>query len=205
MESGQAIASVPTQGQVPAVPQRAHPAAGSVVLRILSIIVFGALIGIAGSVWEMWVPGNRIVVYDQSPSMYVLVRSVHITKPSYISLSVYANEGWGEVGDSGYLPAGYYRNLVIPLRADYAEAFTRIDESSGDPIPRSHRFFARIYQATNKEDVLFDPSTTIPVVDRTGLPYTKHFYMTYNANAVKEMLKEFAENPFDYLRDQLFP
>ncbi|MBI3385812.1 hypothetical protein HY031_01875 [Candidatus Gottesmanbacteria bacterium] len=101
-------------------PSTAHvqPKAGegwifSTLRRIGILVLIGILFGGVIAGLAMWFPYNRIVVYDQPMSPNIKVRSVRMAQGGFIVIFLNEGAGWQMVGNTSYLPPGYYRNIVV--------------------------------------------------------------------------------------------
>lgn len=154
-------------------------------------LTIGTLIGgiLAGII--LWFPYNRVVVFDQPMSQSIRISSLRITHGGFVAVYVKYQGGWTLTGESYYLPAGYYRDVVVTV----------------NPVPLIDQFpteyVVRLYRDTGNS--LFDPLTDIPVNDVFGRLYSKRFFLYFDKARKYFIRNMIANNPVQFIIDTLFP
>jgi hypothetical protein len=158
----------------------------------ISVLGTGLIVGVAAAVVSVWIPSNRIIVFNQTYGEYIKVASVRIARAGFIGLYVEESGGSRLVG-SLYLPRGYYRNLALPIDTDY------IIQSPETPIT----YVVRLFYDTGTG--VLDDQKDIPVKNIFGQPVSESFWMEYAARPVNETLGEILGHPLDYITKKLLP
>ncbi len=159
------------------------------ILALIGILFGGVIAGLA-----MWFPYNRIVVYDQPMSPNIKIRSVRMTQGGFIVIFLNEGAGWQMVGNTSYLPPGYYRNIVVPI--DRAPILDLQD--------KARHLIARIYKDNGNKD--FEEEQDVPVKGFLGHPYTKHFwFIRLGVSPARQLRLSLLDRPVTLLFDLLFP
>lgn len=132
--------STPTEGAVigPPPTESSGPRTRTVMpllYRMTQCIFIGAATGMLLAVLSVFVPNNRVVMYNQGYNTFIALSSVRMKKPGYVVL--YWDEDLrGSIlsEKSYYLPAGYHTNVMIPINRENAQKF----------VPREVRYFVRL-------------------------------------------------------------
>ncbi len=191
MDEAAQIASTP-----PPVPPPSPPGSiGQQRIRVPNVyfrkIGIGAFVGCLIAVAVVWAPYDRVVVYDQPMSQSVRLSSVRLQRGGFVELQVKRGGGWSRTGESYYLPAGYYRNLVITV----------------DPAPQVEdqvrtEYIVRLYRDSG--DHLFDAAQDPPVKDILGRIYSKRFAMHYAHQRYWIIERMFLDHPIRFIVEALF-
>lgn len=162
----------------------------------LSMVMKGAISGFVlggiAAAASMWIPINRIVVFNQPYSTYMHISSVRISRPGFLVL--YVDKGGGLASETPmYLPAGYWRNIAVPI--DTEDITLR--------APKPILFVARLF--VDDGDMMFDEKKDVPVKDVFRRLLSKHFWMEYSARPFVRISKELLLRPIEYGLDVMFP
>lgn len=179
--------SIPYQNQGVQRPSKAV----SVLLHMLNILFAGLLLGAVISFLFILLPYDRVVVMSQPASRTVSVSSVRLSRGGFVAVFARAETGLGLVGESTFLPAGYYRNIVIAIDQDTV-------------ITDGVREYAVRLFYDNGDDSL-DITADTPVLNRYGKVYQKRFWFLYPKNRVAQWIAIARENPLVFLVDLFIP
>ncbi len=161
------------------------------VWHIGNAIFIGVLLAAMTAIALIWLPYDRIVVFDQPWATTVRMSSIHLKQGGFAVLYLQEPEGWRQVGQTFYLPPGYYQNVVVGIDIDVLLQHTA-----------SH-FIARLYEDTG--DYVFQETVDVPVKDVFGNVYTKHFWFDHGPNVIRRALGRMTFQPVPLLIDTLFP
>jgi len=185
--------SVPNQPSIPYQNQGVQKPliAVSVLIHILNILFAGLLLGTIISFLFILLPYDRVVVMSQPPSRTIHVSSVRLSKGGFVAVYAVKETGLGLVGESTFLPAGYYRDIAITIDQD-----TVITDGVRE-------YIVRLFY-DNGDDSL-DMAADTPVLNRYGKVYQKRVWFLYPRNRLAQWLSIARENPFVFLVDLLIP
>lgn len=155
------------------------------------VILIGFCLGGGAAAAAIWLPYDRVVVFDQPPSKVVRVSSVRMRKAGFIVVFLKEPQGWTVVGSSNYMRSGYYRNFVIPI------------DVSPPLYDLNNPFLIRIYK--DNGDLSFDELTDMPVKDLFGKVYSKRFWAIPHAQPVRQGINKFLDDPLQFFGQILFP
>lgn len=168
------------------------PTRGVWTRRIFVLMGTGMIIGAIVAVASVWIPANRIVVFNQPYTTYAKIASVRIARPGFILL--YIEDSGGSVAETPYyLRPGYYRNLILPINTDYIVY---------RPI-QSFLFVARLF--IDDGDGVFDAQKDTPVNDIFGKLINTKFWVAYGILPSKDLFTTILAHPFTYVAQVLFP
>lgn len=174
--------------------------AGIRVTMILAIAV-SLFLGIAGAVLVIWVPYNRIVIFDQPVGTVVHISSVRLQKGGFVAVYVDGLKGSSVIGHTSYLPAGYYRDVDVSILPD--AIIPPVRDIPMEYVQKNPSLFARIF--VDNGDMMFDDRTDTAVNDVFGKTYSKHFWMVYMISPFVEAMRSYAFYPMGFLTDHLVP
>ncbi len=152
-------------------------------VRLMGAGFIGGLI-LASAV--VWIPHDRIVVYDQTFGPFVKITSVSLKRNGRINLWEYSADksGWIDLGVSDLLRAGYHRNVVLPL--------------SIEELSDQHDRHIVAYLLYDTDD------GPVQVRSRNGSPYAKYFWIRFDRPTTRRIL-DLKQKPIGYFFDYLFP
>lgn len=178
------------------------PAANASLVRpgkvLLAVGFVSAAVGLAAAAFLSWGPYNRAVVQKQPVAQTVRVDSAHLAKSGFVA--IYLNEPPGSrvVGVSTYLPAGSYRNILVPY--EYAEVLPDWMQPE-DQIKESRLMFVRLF--ADDGDQVFEETSDKPVKTLFGSLYTRNFAVTYDRQ--NRAVNAFLADPTQFIWDLLIP
>jgi len=150
-------------------------------------VLFGGVIATVA----LFLPYNRVVVFDQTRSSVIRMTSVRLKDGGFVALFLEEENGWHLVGRTGYLPRGYYRHLVIWIDLEAVM------------LHKGDHFIVRLYR--DNGDWHFDETTDTPIKDAFGNIYTKHFWFYPSGHFLDSSWRRFLGMPLVFLGDLLFP
>lgn len=168
--------------------------------RYTKAILTGLLVGAVCAVGYVYIPYNRVVVWNQPTSTVVKLSSVHLAKGGFVVIYYAEPSGSFVLGHSSYLPAGYYRSLAIPFLYKYA--LPDIDHSSAGQLKTGFALEARLFYDTG--DRVFEEFKDTPVTDWFGHVYRVPFFMIYNS-VFADTRNYITAYPFLSVMNVLFP
>lgn len=190
MDVPSSVSSIP-QGEAHSTPDEipaAHPFGW---MRGIWTIAWGLGIGIVLSVAVVFLPYNRIVIFNQPQSPVLKVVSAHLRDGGFIVVYLRTEEGLLISGESSYFPPGYYRNIVVPLN------FSHVYGELG------REFIVRMYRDTGNTH--FSSADDDPVKDVFGEIYQKRIWFRYPDGNWKQLWLVFWDHPVSFLLDVMIP
>lgn len=157
----------------------------------MQIILFGFGTGIIFAMAVLFLPYNRIVLFAQPESPALKVASAHLTRGGFVVLYLRTKDGLALFGNSGYLPSGYYRNIVVPVD------FFAVYEELGREV------IVRLYRDTG--DKHFSPQDDEPVNDVFGQLYQKRMWFRYPQKSFRQIWLSFLDHPASFVFDAIIP
>lgn len=160
---------------------------------IANAIISGIVLGVVGAIGWVWIPVNRVVVYNQPYASYLKISSVYLTKPGFVVLYNYSDVGIS-VEKAQYLLPGFHKNLMV--QTDISNDILRAPGT----IPMAIRLFL------DDGDRLFDDSKDTPVKNLFGQLMNERFWMTYNFKpSFVRYMDQFVHLPVMAIGSFLFP
>lgn len=159
--------------------------------RFFTVLISGLIVGVVLAAATIWIPSNRIVVFNQPYATYVTISSIRMARPGFLVLY---NDKQGLQQETVYpLERGYYRNVSVPIDTE------DIVTTGPYPIP----FVVRLF--VDDGDRVFNAQQDTPVSGLLGGVYSKRFWMEYAATPGKHLLNVLTSEPLIYLWNVLFP
>lgn len=159
--------------------------------RFFVILISWLIVGVVLAATTIWIPSNRIVVFNQPYATYATISSIRMARPGFLVLY---NNKQGLRRETAYpLERGYYRNVSVPIDTE------DIVTTGPYPIP----FIVRLF--VDDGDRVFNEQQDKPVSGLFGGVYSKRFWMEYAATPWQSIVRSILNRPFPYLTDMVFP